>query len=191
MDDKTCIVVVDMVNGFVKEGALSDPGILKIVPAIKNILDKAVDNGSTIINFQDSHEENSKEFEVFPKHCIKGTYESLLIDELIQYEDKMITLKKNSTNGFMQPEFLNIFNNLDCKKYIIVGCCTDICVLQFALSLKGYVNQNNLDIEVIVIEDAVDTFETDGHLRSECNANSLNILKGAGIKILKEGELSL
>ena len=34
--------------------------------------------------------------------------------------------------------------------YIITGCCSDICVLQFALTLKTYLNAQNIDKKVIV-----------------------------------------
>ncbi|MFV0479473.1 MAG: cysteine hydrolase family protein [Anaerorhabdus sp.] len=189
MKDKSCLVVVDMINGFVKEGALSDQSIQRIIPSVKSLIEKYIKEDGTIISFQDAHEEDAQEFNTFPIHCVKGSIESDLIEELKPYEKEMIPLYKNSTNGFMQPEFLGLFQRLDCNDYVIVGCCTDICVLQFALSLQGYINEHNLNCRVKVVEDAVETFNTDVHNQASCNANAFQLLKSAGIALVKTKEI--
>ena len=35
---KELLIVVDMVNGFAKEGAMADPNIMKIVPEIERLI---------------------------------------------------------------------------------------------------------------------------------------------------------
>ena len=63
-----------------------------------------------------------------------------------KYEDLAAKLneiiEKNSTNGFFAMDIAD-YAYLD--NFIVVGCCTDICVYQFVLALKTYFNQNNLD----------------------------------------------
>ncbi len=181
---KSCLVVVDMINGFLKEGALSDTTIQKIIPNVKQLIEKYVDQNQAIINFQDAHEEEAAEFSTFPKHCVKGSFEAELIEELKIYEKSMITLYKNSTNGFMQPQFLPLFNDLDCDEVVVVGCCSDICVLQFTLSLQGYINEHNLKIKVKVAQDAIETFDAPGHNQLECNRTTIKLLQGAGVEVI-------
>ena len=74
----TKIVIVDMVNGFVKEGALHDEHIMGIVDNIKSLIDHKRD--ADIIVLEDNHEDNCMEFNSFPVHCLNGTSESKTID---------------------------------------------------------------------------------------------------------------
>lgn len=149
------VFVVDMINGFAKEGALSDKDILKIVPDMKKLLDNVYPS----IFICDSHDLNSREFQAFPLHCIKNTDESKVIDELKTYAKKVIY--KNSTNAFVS-EGIQTFIKDELSSYqdiVIVGCCTDICIMQFALCMNTYLNQNELhDKRVIVPINMVETF---------------------------------
>jgi hypothetical protein len=61
--DKTAIVVVDMVNGFVQEGLLSSPRILTVIDSIKGLLSSA--DGCKKIFFLDRHSETSPELKTY------------------------------------------------------------------------------------------------------------------------------
>ena len=179
----TKIVIVDMVNGFVKEGALHDEHIMGIVDNIKSLIDHKRD--ADIIVLEDNHEDNCMEFNSFPVHCLNGTSESKTIDEL-QYvfglDNFKVCVHKNSTNGI----FKLIDNKLiDEGEYVLVGCCTDICVMQLALALKTYGNEYNKDIKVKVIEDACDTYHASYHDRNEYEKASKLVMSVAGVEIAK------
>ena len=60
---KALIVVVDMVNGFVKEGNMADPTILDIVGAQKQLFAMLPD--SDHLYFVDAHDQDCKEFKTF------------------------------------------------------------------------------------------------------------------------------
>ncbi|MEG1463060.1 MAG: isochorismatase family protein, partial [Anaerorhabdus sp.] len=111
-------------------------------------------------------------------------HEAELIDELVPFKNKMVTLYKNSTNGFMHPDFINVFDKIHADEFVCVGCCTDICVLQFALSLKGYINQHNLKVGVSVVRDTVETFGLPGHEQGQFNEMAITLMANAGIKII-------
>lgn len=183
------LVIVDMINGFINEGAMSDKGINHITSDLVKLTESFIENKRPIIAFIDAHDEDAKEFDSFPPHCIRGTSESELIDELLVYKDSMSVLEKNSTNGFLQPEFLEHFNSIKPSKVYITGCCTDICVLQFALTLSGYINQYDLDIEVNVVKDLVETYDSEIHQREKMNEISFILLKQAGIKVINRIEI--
>lgn len=184
MTKKSCLVVVDMINGFLKEGALSDPSIQNIIPSVKELIEKYQKDQSLILNFQDAHDKESKEFEVYPIHCLQGSTEAELIDELKPYKPSMTTLYKNSTNGFMHPDFLDFFKTANCSEYVVVGCCTDICILQFTLSLQGYIQENNYSTKIYVVKDAVETFQAPHHNRKEYNQLAFDLLQKAGVELL-------
>lgn len=181
----TLVVTVDMINGFIREGVLASnrvEGIVEEVVRINKKLDKAQK-----LFFVDEHEEDSKEFEYFPKHCIKGSSESKIIDELIPYIENALIIGKNSTNGYVTKEFNNYFN--ENKEYIkdivIVGCCTDICVKCFCISLITAINQSNLNINVIVPINAVETYDLYEHEAKLINTMALYDMQLNGVKLCK------
>ena len=73
---RSLLIIVDMVNGFVKEGALADPNIQKIIPRQLELLKQYLNKESTVVFIKDTHEKDSSEFKTFPPHCIKGTEEA-------------------------------------------------------------------------------------------------------------------
>lgn len=180
------LFVVDMNNGFAKEGALASSRVEKIIPNIVKVIKEFQSNGNDVVAFTDCHKENAAEFKSFPPHCIEGTIESELVDEIKVFE-KIHVIKKNSTNAFLEEETKKVINKLlekDVKEYYITGCVTDICVKQFALTLKTYFNMKDLDNEVLVIKDCVDTFDAPGHNAEEMNKYSFMDMEQAGIKLV-------
>ncbi|MBU4692715.1 cysteine hydrolase [Mycoplasma sp. CSL7491-lung] len=175
---KKLTIVVDMLNGFAKFGPLSSPLIKNIIPNIKSVLNKA----ENIIFLADAHSEDDLEMKSYPPHCLKGTPEAEIVEELIDFveEDNKNVIYKNTTNGFFEirPDYWDRFNSFE-----IVGCCTDICILQLALSLKMWLNKINSDKEVVVIENSVATFDSENHNAKEFHQNALNIMKNANIVI--------
>lgn len=152
------VFVVDMINGFAKEGSLSDKDILKIVPDIKALLDQIHPS----IFICDAHDLDAREFQAFPLHCIKNTDESKVIAELEKYSKNIVL--KNSTNAFVSAG-IQRFIKEDLANYqdiVMVGCCSDICILQFALSMNTYFNELELqDKRVIVPINMIETFHID------------------------------
>lgn len=184
--NKTLVIVIDMVKGFCELGPMSDPAISHLVSEILPLL-KYYKNH---LYFLDAHQPDSTELEIFPQHCLKGTIEAELVDAL--KEDAMIStvIEKNSTNGFMAPLFMNHAKDTAERfdNFILVGCCTDICVLQFALSWMGYLQQNNYKNKMVCMPlNVVDTYHINGqHDAKTFNRMAVHLLENAGIKILKK-----
>ena len=174
---KRAIFVIDMINGFVKEGLMHDEYIMQIVPYIQKALNQV--EKKNIFFIADTHEETAIEFKAFPTHCIKGSKESEVIDELKDWVVNPI-IEKNSTNAFhvMDKGLLD-----DYDEFVLVGCCSDICVLQFALSLKTYFNQCNLNKNVIVLKDGIATYQGEGHERDLYHELAINLMRQSGISI--------
>ena len=187
--NRKLLIVVDMINGFVTEGALADPEIAKIVPEITKIIDQTIEEGGHVAFVKDTHHENSKEFDSFPPHCIKGTREAELIEELRPYEELGlgISYEKNSTSTIFAKGFLNDIESMPkLDEIVIVGCCTDICIANLAIPLKNYLNENDREINIIVPKNAVETFNTQWHDRNEWNLMALAMMKQSGVEIVKE-----
>lgn len=186
--DKTVLIIIDMVNGFVYDGSLSSSRVAGIV---KNIVELNEKTGKIKkVFFIDSHDKNSSEFKNFPVHCVNDTEEALLIPELTVYanDENSVCIRKNSTNGFnnniFREWFLNNIGEID--NYIVTGCVTDICVLQFTLSLKAFLNDENKSKRVIVPVNCVETYDGGSHDGDLMNLFALYNMHTSGVEIVEK-----
>ncbi|MBZ9686062.1 cysteine hydrolase [Clostridium estertheticum] len=186
--EKTALIVVDMVNGFVHQGALSSQRVTEIISNLVAINERT--NGFKKIFFLDQHDENSVEFKNYAVHCLKDSIESELIpglrEEATTFHSNTTMIPKNSTNGFHAPGFkLWLDENEDIiENYIIVGCEVDICVSHFATTLKTYFNQKNLCRRIIVPVDSVETFDFGIHDGDLMKVISLWEMQSNGIEVV-------
>lgn len=186
--DKTALIIVDMVNGFVNKGPLSSQRVVEIISNLVTINERT--QGYKKIFFLDQHDENSVEFNNYPKHCLSGSTESDLIQELscqwATSHNNTTMIPKNSTNGFHAPGFKVWLDNNEetIENYIILGCEVDICVSHFATTLKTYFNQNNLHRRIIIPVDSVETFDFGIHDGDLMKVISLWQMQSNGIEIV-------
>lgn len=182
----TVLVNVDIINGFCKTGNLYSPRNEKIIKPAKNINELMKEFPK--IFFRDNHPVNAKEFKSYIPHCTDKN-ESAIVDELQEYvNDKAIIFDKNSTNGFFAKGFKEFFDaHKQIKKIVVVGDCTDICVITFVLSLVTYCNEIGREIEVMVVIDAVETFDLDvtNHDAELMNLFALYNMQMNGVKLIK------
>ena len=180
---KTILFIVDMNNGFAKEGLLYSPRVENLIKPIENFSKHICSELNRIIAFTDSHDENSIELLNYPTHCLKNSTESDIVDEIKDIKNLEI-IQKNSTNGFF---VLNDIDFEDIDNIIIVGDCTDICIYQLSITLKSYFNQNNINKNIIVPMNLVDTYNIDNvHNAELLNIVFLNSMIQNGINVVKE-----
>lgn len=177
--NKDLIVVVDMIEGFCFKGAMASSVVASIIPKMKEFLQTNLANGVKVIHYVDSHPENALEFNSYPTHCLKDSEEAQVVKDLDFAEVELIS--KNSTNGFFA---YNPF--LEKKNIYIIGCVTDICVFELALTAQKYKEEHALPYTVNVIADLVETFDAPNHDHKQINKQYLDILSQRGVKIITE-----
>lgn len=183
---KTVFVMVDIVNGFIKEGKMSSPDIGKIIPPVCDLLKKCTAKGIPSIAFADCHSENCEEFNNFPVHCLKGTSESEIVDEIKNIGGYTL-ICKNSTNGFHEKKFREYLSeNSTVDNFIVAGDCTDICVMQFCLALKTYFTVNNRQCRIVVPLNCADTYDDHGHNGTFANLAAVRLMTVNGIEFAGE-----
>lgn len=188
---KKCLIIVDMVNGFTKEGILHDEKILKVVPRQLELIQEYQNTGELIVFIKDSHSKDSTEFKRFGNttHCLENERESELIDELkpFEYNSDTVSITKNSTSFMESPEFRELITKLkNVNQVDIIGCCTDICVANGAIGLANYFDQWNRNIEINVHTDAVETYDSKSHDRSVYSEAAKLLMQQQGIKLVKK-----
>ncbi len=179
---------IDMVNGFVKKGALAAPSIMRVVPRQQEILDEYLEDENKAIMFiRDEHSEDSVEFKTFGPHCIKGSGEEEVIDELLKYYENALDVNKNSTNFVFGNGFQDKIQRLkNLKKVLLMGCLSEVCVKNGGITLRNYFDQLNRDVDIYVDGDAIDTYDAPGHNADEVTDRALKDMEANGIKILRK-----
>lgn len=181
------LVVVDMVNGFVREGVMSDKYIERIIPGHLELFKDFQEPGKQIAFIKDTHKEGCNEFNRYPVHCIDGTSESKLVSEFIPYEESALVYRKNSTSTIFAPNFMTDLEQMKkLREVIITGCCTDICVINLAIPLQNYFDQHDLDTTIYVPKDLVETYDSPTHNRDEYNEMAFRLMENTGIKLVKK-----
>ena len=181
------LVVVDMVKGFVNVGPMADPTINIITPEILNMVNEFINNNEVVAFIKDNHEKDALEFKKFPPHCVIGTDEADLIDELLPFEKNGLVYPKNSTSTMYAPNFvqdLEAMKNL--REVIVTGCCTDICIMNLVIPLINYFDQMNRGVNVIVPKNAVETYDAPFHDRNQWNEMAFKFMEQAGAEIPKQ-----
>ncbi len=181
---ETMAVFVDIVNGFIREGAMASERIVDIIEPNVRLLEMCSRAGIAAVAFADCHRPDAAEFLSFPPHCIDGTSESRIVEEL-EKKGGYYLIPKNSTNGFHEKKFRDIMEiRSEVKNFIVTGDCTDICVMQFCLSLKTYFIQRDENIRIIVPVNCVETYDAPYHSSDFANLAAYKLMKDSGIEFV-------
>lgn len=141
------LLVVDVQNDFVT-GALANTEAQAKIPAIREKIQKRIDEGWQVMFTQDSHQIDyleSAEGKYLPvKHCIQDTWGWQVVEELKEFWEPRWRLTKTRFGH------IDLYGTiLRCMPYDwkmgvdpiteieLIGFCTDICVVSNALILKA------------------------------------------------------
>ncbi len=160
---------VDTQNDFMsKKGSLYVKGAEKIIPYLKELTKIAKEKEIKILGSVDAHPKDSKEFEAFPPHCIKGTWgqkkiKGTLLKKVVFIPyDKKLTSKevqdilKNYPQVIFEKDDIDVFTNpnvdLFLEKYTqvyIYGVVTEFCVRK---AVEGFLKRK---FKVFIIKEAI------------------------------------
>ncbi|KAL4384275.1 hypothetical protein GQ457_15G012870 [Hibiscus cannabinus] len=174
-DVVTGLVLVDIINGFCTVGAGNlaprEPNrqISGMINESARLARLFCDKKLPVMAFLDSHHPDKPEHP-YPSHCIAGTDESNLVPALrwIENETNVTIRRKDCYDGYlgsMEVDGSNVFvdwvKNNQIEAILVVGVCTDICVLDFVCSTISARNRGFLAPlkDVIVYSRACATFD--------------------------------
>jgi nicotinamidase/pyrazinamidase len=164
---KTVFLDIDSQLDFLyPAGALYVPGAERVVPAIARLNRFAASEGLPVISTVDAHTEDDPEFQVWPHHCVAGTWgqrkaESTLLArrvvipnqecELGDMSDaQQIVVEKQTVDAFRSINLDRVLKVLGGDRYVVYGVVTEICVYHAA---RGLLETGR---PVIVVSDAVE-----------------------------------
>lgn len=155
---KKALIIIDMLNDFVDEkGALyCGDNARSIIPFIQERLETFRKRGDLVVYLQDSHDEDDKEFEKFPKHSITGSWGSKIIQKLTPQEGETVIPKKRYS-GFYGTDLEDVLDASGVNEVEVVGVCTSICVMD---TVGGLANR---DYTITVPVKGVADFDAEFH----------------------------
>ena len=117
------VLVVDMVKGFLEPGHNLYCGdeARQIIPKVKAMLQRERGFGSQVLFVSDHHDPDDLEFQIFPVHCVKGTEEPNVIDELAEFVTQDNVVAKNRYSGFFNTDLAERLTSLNPDKVLICG----------------------------------------------------------------------
>ncbi|WP_439815342.1 isochorismatase family protein [Zavarzinia sp. CC-PAN008] len=168
------LVIVDEVNGFCTVGcgplapAAPNAQVSRMVTETVRLAQAFSTGGRPILAFKDSHTPGVPE-PPYPPHCEIGTGQEELVPELqwLEQDAQTTLIAKDCINGFVGAirdgrngvvDWVNA-QSLDCV--LVVGICTDICVMDFVLTLLSARNHGMMPSlrDIAVLEGACATYD--------------------------------
>lgn len=161
------IIVVDMLVGFCRRGALASPRLDRVTPRIVEYLERERAAGAGLIFLVDTHAPDDPEFAMFPPHCVRGSGEDEVVPELRALAADGHVLRKRRYSGFSGTRLDELLRELAPDVVEVVGVCTDICVLHTVAGLR------DRDYAVVVRREMVETYDAPSHEADEANRFAL------------------
>lgn len=179
------LVIVDEVNGFATVGAgnLAPPvpndQVNGMVLETNRLARRFANTGWPIFAFLDSHQPGKPE-PPYPPHCEQGTGEDELVPELkwLERAEAVTLMRKDCINGFIgalgprgDNELVEWVKRHSLSAVIVVGICTDVCVMDFVLTLLSARNHGLMQTlrDVVVYEPGCATYDLPINNTAELN----------------------
>ncbi|MEG0473111.1 MAG: isochorismatase family cysteine hydrolase [Solibacillus sp.] len=163
---KKALIVVDYTYDFVAtDGKLTcgAPG-QAIESTITSLIEQFIKQQDVVVFANDIHFEEDlyhPETKLFPPHNISGTSGRDLFgtvkDAYEQHQDQVISFDKTRYSAFAGTNLDILLRARNVSEVILVGVCTDICVLHTAIDAY------NLGYTITVPKDGVASFNAVGH----------------------------
>jgi nicotinamidase/pyrazinamidase len=158
------LIVTDAQEGFTRLGNLASPECTQAIPRVRRLVEGELAAGTPVVFTKDSHVEDDAEFRIFPPHCVVGTPEHDLVEELRDLEpEAAAVIQKRRYSAFFDTELDRVLADLAPNEVHVCGFCTDICVLHTTSGLR------NRDYPAVVRRDGCETFSGPGHDHREAN----------------------
>jgi nicotinamidase/pyrazinamidase len=162
-------------------GALYGPGAERVIPVVAALNRYAGEHGIPLISTTDAHPENAAEFQVWPPHCVAGTFGQqkpcatlLATRSVVPYDPafsvpapnrataqfiiEQIVIEKDDLDMFSNPHLPAVLSGLGVTECIVYGVFIDYCVKCAIMGLLGSGRQVSLvtDASALISQEAGD-----------------------------------
>lgn len=177
-------------------GRLYVPGAEKLLPTLARLRDFAEQHDIPVLSSTDAHPTDSREFEQWPPHCVRGTPGQLKVPETLLrkytiiplerhtllsdeelYRYRQWILEKDALDVFTNPQADDLVKRLDAVQYVVYGVATEYCV---QCAVKGLLERKR---PVTLLVDAIK------EIKPEDGQRVLRKLEAGGAKLGESKEI--
>ena len=171
---RTGLVIVDEVVGFAAPGGgnlappAADADVSRMISETDRLARHFSAAGWPILAFLDTHEPGKAE-PPYPPHCERGSGEEEFVPELgwLETDSSATLIRKDCINGFIgaisgeRNLLVEWVADNALEALLVVGICTDICVMDLVLTLLSARNHNMMPslVDIFVYESACATYD--------------------------------
>jgi len=179
MNKDKILVVVDMQNDFIT-GSLGTPEAQAIVP---KVVDKIREWDSVILATMDTHGADyldTQEGKNLPvEHCMHRTEGQFIVEEVSDLLwDKTQIFPKNTFGSVNLACGINDLYKEGYVEVVLIGVCTDICVISNALLIKAFCPEIKITVDATCC----------AGVTPDSHKNALEAMKMCQINIVGEDE---
>ena len=151
---QTALLVVDMLRDFL-EGPFAGPEAARLVPHVRDALDRARARGMPVVFVCDAHAPDDAEFAVFAPHAVIGTPGAEVVEALAPRPTEIV-VRKRRYSGFFDTNLERVLRDLAVDTLALVGLQTDCCILHTAADgfFRGF--------GIVLLEDALSARTPEG-----------------------------
>ncbi len=150
------VMVIDMLEGFTRHGPLASPRVDALVPRQAAAL-RSLPPGSLVVFVSDAHGPDDFELKRFPPHCLSGTKEAEIREELLSAAAhngaRIERVGKTTFSGFYGTNLDEIVRSVPDPRWTVFGCVTDCCV---EANIAELVYRGR---DVVVVRELVETWD--------------------------------
>jgi biuret amidohydrolase len=159
---RSAVIVIDLLKGFFKSNpSLPDPlDSKRLFATVRRVIDIGRDAGLAIVfikdNFLPEEIPIDKHFKIFGPHCIIGTPDAEVVDEL-DPKPGDFQIRKKHYSAFNSTRLDAVLRELEVKRLFFTGAWTEACVQH------SVIDAFYLSYEINVISDAVSSPYHEAH----------------------------
>ncbi len=151
------LIVVDVQNDFLPDGALGVPEGDAVVPVLNDCMRTFSEHQLPVYATRDWHPQGHCSFKEqggpWPPHCLAGTSGAsfapdLSLPDAAKVVSKAETREADAYSGFQGTDLEADLRGRGVRRVVVGGLATDYCVLQTVLDAR------RLGFDVVVLEDA-------------------------------------
>ena len=182
---KAALLIIDMQNDFVLEGApLRVAQARSVVPKIYGVLAEFRKKRLSVFHILRVHRRDGSDVEItrqelFRKHpfAVEGTHGAAVIEELAPWPGEYV-IPKIRMSAFIGTELDLMLRNIGVEELVVTGIQTPNCIRTTVFDAIAY------NYPVVLVEDAV------GAQTDEIHKSNVRDMANIGVKILKSQDIS-
>jgi nicotinamidase/pyrazinamidase len=187
---RSALVIVDVQNDFCPGGALGVENGDQVIVSLNRLSSVFEAHSGRVVATQDWHPEGHVSFDIWPPHCVQGSWgaelhKSLDLKPISLIIRKGLRLKLDSYSAFFENDrktstgLDGFFKTLSIDTLFFGGLATDYCVLYSAL------DASSLGYKTFVISDAVRGVDSP----KGSVIKAINTLKEGGVGFVESGDI--